>query len=373
MVIVNGIFALLSYRETKQAYLKKAAIVCGAWLLAAILAQVVLQQLAAPHTGEKISLGYFVREVLKPIREHPTQIVPIISQHVGFNKLRWVYQYLIPVLGLPLVAPVVLLPVIAEAGNVFLSSLILDSFVPGLYGLYSKYGYEYLHMAVILVIYLHIASVYGAKKLLARRARPSSRRLTAFGLGWIAVMLVYHFFFTPPYFGPVPLTRPFNLKYYTQTEHMRNMRGAYNSLPPTQSQSVLMNGVYCERLEQLGRPRNYMSGWTPAVGFFFDSMIVDLYSFELGMTRAELLSRTIAVLSRPNYGVTYFNDGIIIAENSAPADQNAEVIRFIRQHESLLLRNLPNPYADGANVTAASPAQPRYYSPTQLLPEEVVE
>ncbi len=369
ITLINGILCFWAYQSRKKPYLRRACLLCTVWFTVATGISAIFKAYSPSAVLDNLPAFQIKKMLFQPLMENPHIVISWVKAYSTSGTFTWLVDYLLPVLFLPLAAVIQLMPVVFEAVYTLLFSLIFDriAFLAEYQRAMAAWGYSFMYVAANLVCYFHIVSIYGAERISNYFERYGHLALTLVAVLWLAVAGTYHYYRTPPMHGPVPITREFNWKYYTMTAHTQNLRAAFKRLP--KDKTPLFSSVFCERAEG-NFLRGYLSSWDMKGFEWFDVVLVDLYSFEFAMPRSEMLAKIDLLLSHGTFGVTFFEDGIIQMERGSSTELNGEVAAFIATHRTLLEHNLLNPYAFGGDILRLEKETPRFYSCTQLLPED---
>jgi uncharacterized membrane protein len=317
-----------------------------------------------PLTSEMIHLdkyGNTIFDAMRTIMTNPE----IVLQNIwiagnGLNLLHFA-----PLLLFPLLAPIYLIPGIAELvftlgttrsywDTVWMTNL---RHALGLKAFYHN------NMSFVLPG-VYVSAIYGVKRILKwkKYGRASGIVLATI---FAVVNGAYHFWGSSLFGGPVPLAKGFNLKYYKKSEHAGFIDRAWALVPDDGRVKVKENlmgreAVRVERIYHLHFEYR---------GVEYEYILADLYSFCYMFSRQDYISKLERLLKRPDLNVVYFEDGVILMKKEMATESNKTVLDFMERNSSLLSENLFNPYVFDDEWKGLENI-PRIYSSTQLIREK---
>lgn len=215
----------------------------------------------------------------------------------------------LPWLGLPLLAPIALLPVAPQAYFAFFTG-------------FPETGYVFGALA-----FTSLAAVAALERI-GREPRRLARWAWALGAG----ACLAHYFITPPLLGPAPLTRDFSASAYARTPRHALADEILRSLPP--EGAVLAEYALAQHLWDREGTRYFDYGVRPRD---YEWVLLDLRAMALhddpeakflqGARRADLLG----MLESGEYGAVRFEDAFLLLRRGARGGPDRAALAAIRK------------------------------------------
>jgi len=310
--VVMGIIAGFVFRQrgVHPDRGRRLAKVCAVWLVVSLGALFVLQSIVGtrivePETVYMSDLGDTFAEVAQTILSQPARLgTELWKPGNGYALIAIV----LPWLGLPLLAPVWLLPIVPQAYYAFFTG-------------YPETGLTY--GALVFSTFATLVALERIATTVKARARWTAALVLAAVVGhWL----------TPPILGPAPLTAAFSFAHYTPSARDRAADAIVarvdeedSVLTDTATFSHVWRSRRANYLSHKARPGEY--DWV-----ILDTRYVGVYDnpdarFLNGVFRDDLL----ALLESGDYGVVRFEAGILAIRRGAPTDRNPAAIAAVRK------------------------------------------
>lgn len=280
----------------------------------------------------------------------------ILARHIFIqDNLLHLFQFM-PLLFLPFLAPEILVGLLGDLSYVLLtSSSVAD--VTWMKNLKAAAGERifFHNNMIIVVVVMFGAAAFGLRRFLDGVGRWKSIRWM---LGFLLVILSlwHHYANASVNAGLIPFTKGFNWKYYQKCEHARVIDEAWDHVP---------DGVRVKAMQQLfglqgsRMERYYHFSFSPD-GQVFDWVLVDLFAFSYMEERQDTLRNIRGYLTMNDFGVLFFQDGVVLMKRGYSTEKNQEVLKFMEENQQNLTKNFLNPYILG-------PEPGPHYSATQLI------
>ncbi|MDP8255070.1 MAG: DUF2079 domain-containing protein [Candidatus Alcyoniella australis] len=360
--LINLLLGIALWISGDRTYGRRAILISLAWI--AILLPIVL--LLDRHLGNELdsellhlnAYGGTVGQALVNILTKPQLLYD--NLFIRENALH-LLEFL-PVLFLPFLAPLYLFPAAVEAAYIMfsMSSNLQVQWYDNYRAVIGERFHFHNDMTVVLPL-IYISALFGLRKL-RDRLNNKAALLWVLVVVFVVVNAANHYWHSTLLSGPAPLSREFNLNYYTKTDHGRIIDRAWEMIPQGSRVKGMENlaGFHGPRME-----RYYHFYFLPA-DQRFDYLLFDMYSFITMAPRQTLFQQLEGYLKSDEFGTIFFEDGVVLMRRGARVEGNQAVLDFIEQHAKLLEQNLLNPYLFGASPLTID-SRPAVYSQTQLV------
>jgi len=252
-------------------------------------------------------LGGSFTEVIKNIFTDPAQIINHIFQ---YEKIRYLFYLLMPVIGLAAFSPIALvaLPII---GINLLSSINMP------YNLY------YYHSAIIAPM-IFVAAILALKKHFQ-----GSKYVNYFLVAILLSSLIINYIFSL-----TPWTSRYNLEDFRPTEHARKINEIKDLIPADASLSVQHNlgSHFTQRRNIFRFPLAYNQAEYVLLDYTDPNNNKEQifhFDYALQMPRNIWLDLTVELLNNPEYGVIFSEDGYLLFQTGAKRDLNNQAYNDI--------------------------------------------
>ena len=316
MGLILGI--LLYFTKEKMEFGKRILKINLPWLITAlVLYYFYLRVSARPFPIAMLHLdkyGYTLQDALGYIAKDPFLILRNI-----FNENN---MFAVIFLGLPsifvILSPLFLIPIIPEAAFI----LIRNQHSSG-------------HFLILAFVFA--GSIYGIAAFLSYVKQKAKVSVTSGFLPVIilaSVILVFsfarHYYIQPKCdfnLGPVPLTKNFSLEPLYPTPHTEKL-DQFLSRVPSDATCLVSQAL----APHMGRCRQMaiFSKEVVSENYDWDYILLDFTADDLyHISKEDFLSALRDMISSHNYGVEYFEDGVLLLRKGWNKDKNSEILKFI--------------------------------------------
>jgi len=283
--------------------------------------------------------GSSLPEALARIVMHPG----VLLRNVWIPENRMLLAGFLPLLPLPVFAPLWLLPCL---GDVVYTLLTAASYRESVWmtNLRAVMGGKALYhnnlSYVIPVVF--VAALFGLRRVLTW-CRGRRTLALALALLFVSANALFHYECSPVFGGPIPFSREFNWHYYTKSGHAERVDEAWR-LVPDGSRIWLKENLMGHEVPRMNRidPLQFQKA-----GQSCDYVLADLFSFSYVFDRAEYLRLIRDLLERGDLELIFFEDGVLLFQRGQKSERNRAVLDFLDDHRADLARNLFNPYVLG--------------------------
>ena len=318
MTLILGIILLFS--KTRKRYGKVILKISFIWLIIAITACFIyLKSINRPFPVGMVHFvqyGDSITDALRYALLHPISIMKNMFNQgnmliYAFSRLPNIFAF---------VAPLCLLPVIAEVGYILLRN-------------------QHSSGHFLILAFVFAGAIYGAERIIVLmhkaffKYKNSKKLLYNLLATFILVpVLLQHYYVQPKSnfsenLGPLPFTRYFNFNYYKLTEHARIGHKLLKMIPDEASCLTLQSLA-----SHIGKCR-YVGVFAMEVierGYIWDYVFVDLLKDDhYHIEKGDYFLKLKQFLTQDSYGVVAFEDGWLLLKKDYAQNRNKEALHFI--------------------------------------------
>jgi len=319
MTLILGIILLFS--KTRKRYGKTILKISFIWLIIAITACFVYLKLI--NRPFPVGMVHFVQygdsitDALRYALLHPVSIMKNMFNES--NMLIYAFSRLPNIFAF--VAPLYLLPVIAEVGYILLRN-------------------QHSSGHFLILAFVFAGAIYGAGRIIDLihktffKYKNSKKLLHNLLATFILVpVLLQHYYVQPKSnfsenLGPLPFTRGFSFKHYESTKHARIGHRLLKMIPDEASCLTLQSLA-----PHLGRCRwvGVFATYVIERDYTWDCIFVDLFKDDYyHIEKTTYFLGLKHFLTGEDYGVAAFENGWLLLKKGYEKNKNAEVLDFIK-------------------------------------------